>query len=122
MRAADGSVAAAALGQEHVAEAPLCPVFLEEPGRSAAKYGARGAELYALQDATIACAHAQLAASALGLGTCWVGAFDEGAVRRILSAPSRVRPVALLTVGRPAEEPERTSRRRLEDLVRKEGY
>jgi site-specific recombinase XerC len=45
--------------------------------RSAAKYRERGARLYAIQDATIACAFAMLAATALGLGTVWVGAFDD---------------------------------------------
>jgi len=39
--------------------------------------------LYCVQDATLAAAYAQLAATALGLATCWVGAFDEAAVRRV---------------------------------------
>ncbi len=66
----------AALGQAQVARAPVVLVFLAHPLRSAAKYGSRGADLYSVQDATIACAYAQLAATDLGLSSCWIGAFS----------------------------------------------
>jgi nitroreductase len=79
-------------------------VFCAAPDR-AAKYGERGRTLYALQDATIAVVHAQLTATALGLATCWVGAFDEAAVVQSLQLPSGLRPVVLLPVGYPAEAP-----------------
>lgn len=63
-----------------------------------------------------------LPAAAHGLGICWVGAFDEGRVQRTIHAPARVRPVALLTLGYPAEAPEPPPRRRLDDLVRRERF
>src|SRR5664280_2304217 len=77
----------ASLDQSFISQAPLALVFLANPDRNRAKYGSRGAELYSVQDTTIACTYAQLAATASGLGTCWVGAFDEDKVRQIVGAP-----------------------------------
>jgi nitroreductase len=110
------ALARAALDQFFVAQAPVVLVFCANQARSAAKYRERGARLYAIQDATIACAFAMLAATALGLGTVWVGAFDDAAVQRVLGCPDLL-PVAILPVGYPAEEPEPTPRRSLTDLV-----
>lgn len=70
--------------------------------QSAGRYGERGRELYALQDTAAATEHILLAAVALGLGGCWVGAFDEGRAAQVLSLPPRHRPVAILPIGRPA--------------------
>ncbi|MCS6957642.1 MAG: nitroreductase family protein [Aquificaceae bacterium] len=109
-------VARWALNQWFIAEAPAVFVFFANPQRSASKYGKRGAELYCLQDATIACAYAQLSAVALGLGTCWVGAFEEAGLKACLSVPASWKPVSILTVGYPAEEPFPTPRRELEDI------
>ena len=97
------ALARAALDQFFVAQAPVVLVFCANQARSAAKYRERGARLYAIQDATIACAFAMLAATALGLGTVWVGAFDTAAVQRVLGCPDLL-PVAILPVGYPAEE------------------
>jgi len=109
-------LARAALDQFFVAEAPVVLVFCANPLRSAAKYRERGTRLYAIQDATIACAFAMLAATALGLGTVWVGAFDDAAVERALGCRD-LSPVAILPIGYPAEQPEATARRALADLV-----
>jgi len=76
--------------------------------------------LYCVQDATIAVTYAQLAATAVGLATCWIGAFDESEAARVLSLPPGERPVAMLPVGYAAETPARTSRRPLADLVREQ--
>jgi nitroreductase len=70
-----------------------------------------------VQDATVAAAYAQLAATALGLATCWVGAFDEEAVARAAELPASQRPVAILSLGYAAEDPPPTPRRPLTDLV-----
>ena len=110
------ALARAALDQFFVAEAPLVLVFCANPARSAAKYRERGSRLYSVQDATIACTFAMLAATALGLGTVWVGAFDDAAVQRVLGT-TELLPVALLPVGYPAEEPEPAPRRSLRGLV-----
>ena len=111
------ALAVAAGNQECVAAAPLALVFCANPARSAPRYGDRGKRLYARQDATIACTFAMLAATALGLGSVWVGAFDDEAVGRVINVPEGLIPVAILPLGYPAEKPEMTPRRRLDTLV-----
>lgn len=112
----------AAYGQRFVAEAPLALVFCADHLLSASRYGERGAKLYAIQDATIAAAYVQLAATALGLATVWVGAFDPKAVRAVVGLPEHITPVAIISVGYPAERPAATPRRSLNDLVRYEQF
>ncbi len=111
------ALARAALDQEFVADAPVVLVFCAHPAQSAQRYAERGARLYAVQDATIACTFAMLAATALGLASAWVGAFDDEAARRAIRAPEGIVPVAMLPIGYAAEQPEARSRRRLAELV-----
>ena len=106
--------------QGAISQAPLVLVFCAVPSRSSVKYGARGEQLFCLQDATIACAYAQLAATALGLATVWVGAVHEPeVVKEALHLQADVWPVAFLPIGYPAETPSRKTRRPLTDLIRK---
>jgi nitroreductase len=114
------ALARAAFDQEFVVHAPVCLVFFANPRRSSVRYGARGEELYSVQDATIAATFAMLAAVDLGLSTVWLGAFDDHEVAEIFAAKS-LRPVAILPMGYPAEEPEATPRRPLEDVFHPEG-
>jgi len=93
---------ARAAGQTFVASAPVCLVVCAEPERSAGVYGERGRRLYCYQDTAAATQNILLAATSLGLGACWVGAFDEDAVSRLLELPACFRPVALVPVGYPA--------------------
>ncbi len=113
-------LAQAAWGQWFIADAPVVLVFVANPERNRFRYGKRGEELYSLQDATIACTFAHLAAVALGLGSCWIGAFDDESVRRVVGVPATMRPVALLPLGVPADTPEPKTRRLLSDLVHEE--
>lgn len=106
-----------ATGQDFVAEAPICLVFCTDAERSALSFGTRGRELYALQDATISAAYAQLAATAAELATTWVGYFDGQEVARLLDLPPNLQPVALLTLGYAAEQPQATPRRLLDEVV-----
>ena len=75
---------------------------------------------YDLIDLGIAGEHLVLAATALGLGTCWIGWFDEGAVRRLMGLPKGLRVAALITLGWPDDTPPAgpTSRLALEDIRR----
>ena len=57
------------------------------------------------KDTMIALEHMVLAATALGYGTCWIGAFDEDAVSSMLKIPERAKVVALLPIGIPGEKP-----------------
>lgn len=108
----------AAFDQEAVMHAPLVLVFTALQKESASEYGERGADVYALQDATIAAAYAQLAVAAEGLGTVWVGAFDPLEVSRIVKAGEYEVPVAMLPIGYPADAPQASGRKTLEELVR----
>ncbi len=99
------ALASAAYEQGFVAQAPVVIVVCADPERSAARYGSRGRDLYCLQDTAAATDHILLAATALGLGTCWVGAFDEAAVARALALPTEWRPVAMVPVGQPSTDP-----------------
>ncbi len=111
-------LARAALDQDFIAQAPCVLVVSALPTRSALRYGRRGRELYCLQDAALAAGYLMLAACALGLGTCWVGAFDEDGVREITGLPRDHRPVAVIPLGFPAEDPPPPPRLPLEELVR----
>ena len=111
------ALAQAAFGQLFLASAPWVLAFMADPGASSKTYGDRGAALYSVQDATIACTHAHLAAAALGLGSVWVGAFSTPDVARILAIPPDLVPVALLPVGYPAEAPGPTPRKPLGELL-----
>jgi nitroreductase len=104
-------------GQNFITQAALVLVFCAHPERSAQRYNERGRSLYCIQDATIACAYAQLAVTALGLASVWVGAFNEDAVRTAIGVGSDLRPVAFLPIGYAAETPEHRSRRALAELV-----
>lgn len=111
------ALAQAAYGQGFVAEAPVVIVVCAEPERSASRYGTRGRELYCLQDTAAATEHILLAATALGLGCCWVGAFDEKAAAHALALPSQFRPVAMVPIGKAAEPWGRTPRRALSEVT-----
>jgi nitroreductase len=113
-------LASAAYEQGSVAQAPVVLVFLTHPERSSGKYSRRGAELYCLQDAAIACSYAQLAAAALGLGCVWVGAFDENEVAKALDVKGDSRSVSMLPIGYADEQPRVTRRRELDELIHKE--
>jgi nitroreductase len=96
------ALAAAAYGQEFVSQAPVVIVVCADAEQSAARYKQRGRELYCLQDTAAATEHILLACVALGLGGCWVGAFDERRAERALRLPKQHRPVAILPIGKPA--------------------
>lgn len=110
-------IAGAAYGQSFLAQAPAVIAVCAVPDESASKYGPRGRELYCLQDTAAAAENILLAATDLSLGSCWVGAFDEGAISRVLDLPEGWRPVALIALGRPAETEPRRSRRPLSEIT-----
>jgi nitroreductase len=73
-------------------------------------------------DVAIAIDHMTLAAWELGLGTCWIGAFDAGRVKEILGIPDHVPVVELLALGYPAKVPQPTSRLSLNQIVHYERW
>jgi len=89
----------ASMMQKFIAQAPIVIVICADVEKSAGTYGERGRDLYAIQDTAAATQNMLLAVTDLGLGACWVGAFDEDKVSQILNLPSQLRPVVILPVG-----------------------
>jgi nitroreductase len=73
-------------------------------------------------DVTIAVDHLILAATSLGLGTCWIAAFNPDAAREVLGLTEEVEPVVFTPLGYPADQPRTKRRKSLEDLVRYERW
>ena len=107
------ALAAATFEQDFIAQAPLLLVFCMNPARC--EY--TPAETFAMEDASIACTFSMLAATAVGLATCWIGAFDAEKAARVVGCKQGVSPMAILAIGYAAEAPERTTRRAVNDLV-----
>ena len=112
----------AALHQTFIEEAPVVIIVCADVARSSWGYGSRGTNLYCLQDTAAATENMLLAAQALGLATCWVGAFHEDEVARVVNTPRNVRPVAIVPVGRPAEKPSARPKRSMREIVHYETF
>lgn len=115
-------LAEAALEQSILEEAPVTIIICADEQRSAQRYGERGRTLYCLQDTAAAAQNIHLAAHSLGLATCWVGAFDENKVAKIIAAPPQVRPIIMIPIGYAAESPEPRRRRSVEEIMHQEKY
>lgn len=79
-------------------------------------------QCYAAVDAAIAFDHMILAAANLGLGTCWIAAFDPVAARELLKLPDNVEPIVFTPLGYPADKPAPKQRKKMEVLVRYESW
>ncbi|MCJ7632975.1 nitroreductase family protein [Candidatus Bathyarchaeota archaeon] len=112
----------AALGQRFIEEAPVTIVACANEARSAGIYGDRGRQFYCLLDVAAAVQNILLAAHAVGLGACWVGAFDDETVRNVLNLPPEVRPIAIVTLGYPNENPPPPPRTGLKDILHTNRY
>ncbi len=115
-------LADAALHQTFIEEAPVVIVVCANVALSSWGYGSRGANLYCLQDTAAATENILLAAHALGLAACWVGAFHEDEVAKVVNTPRNVRPVAIVPVGHPAEKPNARPKRSLREIVHYETF
>lgn len=90
-----------ALNQNFISSAPIVLVFCAFPPRSQIKYGEKGL-FYSYCDAIIVASHAQLALTAMGLSSCWIGAFDIEGVAKLLkkkSNPEGYIPVCIMPIG-----------------------
>lgn len=77
---------------------------------------------YADVDAAIIMDHLILAATELGLGACWVAAFNPEQARQVLCLPDEVNPVLFASLGYAADEPEAKERKPLSQLVHYERW
>lgn len=73
-------------------------------------------------DAAIVMDHLILAAADMGLGTCWIAAFDPAPAREVLGLPEGVEPVVFTPLGHPADMPKQKTRKKADELVRYEKY
>ena len=115
-------IAEAALGQSFISEAPVVVVVCANKERSKSKYGRRGANLYSILDAALATQNLMLSCTNEGRGSCYVGAFNEGKVRKILGIPKTAMPVGIIPIGYPAEKPKPTDRMPIEQIVHQEKW
>jgi nitroreductase len=111
-------LAYACMEQNFIADAPVVLVFLADLRTSGKKFGDRGMRMFAIQDATIAAAYTQLAATELGLATVWVGTFESHEVMRLSNAGEYEVPVAVLPIGYTNEKPDKKTRKTLDKLVK----
>lgn len=81
------------------------------------RYGIRGREFYSIIDGAFASMLILLTAVNEGIGACFVGAFEDDKVSKILEIPEQVRPIGIICVGYPDEKPERIERIPLSELV-----
>ena len=119
VRGASGKEALAEAGfrQKSIALASAVLVFCADVEKSVKNYGEKGGGMYAVQDATIAAAYCQLAATAIGLASVWVGSFDEEKVMAFLKARRGLKPVTIIPIGYAAETPAPMPRRSIDDIV-----
>ena len=94
---------------------PLVLVFCMNPSRVKLDFPAKVIMKFSMQDATLAAAYSQLAASALGLSSIWIGMFDEERVKEIIG--TELRPTSLLCVGYPIKKRPPKQRRQLKELI-----
>lgn len=98
---------------EAVRQAPVSLLVLADPSDSARFEG----KSYYLADAAIAMEHIILAATAEGLGTCWVGAFSEYSVRNLFALPRDISIIGITPIGYPNETPAAQVRRPLNEIL-----
>jgi len=111
----------AAYKQDFIRSAPVVLVFCANLDRID-HYGKRGRELYCLQDVAASIENVMLYLTSKGLGSVWVGAFDERAAAAALSLPQIARPVAIVPIGYPAEPGVRRKRLPQERIVHRDRW
>ncbi|MBZ9569692.1 nitroreductase family protein [Patescibacteria group bacterium] len=97
-------LAVAAFGQSSITQAPLVVIGCADD-KISRRYGEKGRKLYSICDVSASIQNMILLATELGLGSCWIGAFDERKVAEILDLPKNLHPIVIVPVGYPAEKP-----------------
>jgi nitroreductase len=115
-------LAEAALGQEPVSGAPLLIVVCSNISRSVGRYGKRGKDFYSVVDGAFASMIILLSSVNEGIGACFVGAFEDDKVSKILGLPDYVKPIGIIALGYPNEIPDKLSRINISKLVYHDRY
>jgi len=111
-------LAKAAFDQSFIGEAPIVIVAC---GTEPETFMACGQPAYTV-DVSIACSFMILQAFELGLGTCWIGAFKEDEVKKILKVPESIRVVAMTPLGYPKQPPSQKFRKSQDQIICFEKY
>ena len=111
------AIAEACSQQYWMQDAPIHLVVVGEPEKADRYYGTRGVRLYTIQGIAASIQNMLLTAHALGLGACWIGAFDEDEIRRLCNLPEHVNVQAIVTIGYADETPEPPPKYRIEHYV-----
>ena len=100
------------------------PWFVEAPvvicacGITSESWVRQDGKNYCGVDVAIAMDHLILAATDLGLGTCWVGAFNPEEARKVLKIPDELEPIAFTPLGYPDDQPRDKIRKPIEEIIR----
>jgi nitroreductase len=105
--------------REWFVQAPLIVCACSVPAHAWVR---RDGKNYGDVDVAIMMDHLILAATNLGLGTCWIAAFDPKAAREVLRLPDELEPIAFTPLGYPADQPTPKRRKPLSELVRYENW
>jgi nitroreductase len=105
-------------GKKAITAAPVMIVLCADPRVS----GKVGDKEYYLVDSGITMEHLMLAARAEGLGTCWLGEFNENAVKSVLEIPQQWRVVGLTPLGYPDQDPRPRPRKTMEEIIFREKW
>ena len=108
-----------AYGKEWFWKAPVIIVVCVEPNKAWTRQDGKN---YAAVDGAIAMDHMTLCAADLGLGTCWVGAFDPMKVKHALNVPDGVEPLVMTPLGKPAAPSLPKKRKALDQIVHYEEW
>ena len=108
-----------AYAKEWFWNAPAIIVVCIEPHKAWTRMDGKN---YATVDGAIAMDHMTLCATDLGLGSCWVGAFDSAKVKKILGLPEGIEPLAMTPLGKPAAEPRPKKRKTMDEMLHHERW
>ena len=100
-------------GKKGIAAAPVTILVCADPGESGVENGID----YYIADTAIAFEHLCLAATALGLGSCWMGLFNEAVIKAGLGLPEQIRIVGITPLGYPDQAPKPRPRKDLAEIA-----
>ena len=111
------AISKACLDQEWMEVAPIHIVMVGDPQKAERFYGTRGRRLYTIQGIAAAIQNMLLTAHSLELGSCWIGAFDDDEIGRLLNLPEQVNVHAVIVIGHADEKPEVPPKYRIEHMM-----
>lgn len=115
-------LAEVAVGQDFIAQAPVVIVVCSNTNRVVKRYGDRGVNFYSIIDGAFASMLILLTVVNEELGACFVGAFKDDEVAKILELPKHVKPIGIIPIGHPNEPAEKMERISLQEITHYEAY